>query len=79
MSLRHCITALAAAGSGLLVTASLSACPSCPTARAVQASVFDERFWLHLGFTALPLGVLALIVARLYRISMSTSREGDEI
>jgi hypothetical protein len=78
MSLRHCITALVPAVSGLLVTAAVNACPSCPTARAVQASVFDDRFWVHLGFAALSPAVLGLIVARLYRISTEKSREGDD-
>ena len=77
MTSRHCITALVPAGSGLFVTAAVNACPSCPTARVVQASVFDERFWAHLGFTVLPLAVLGLIVVRLYRISMANTREGD--
>jgi hypothetical protein len=78
MRLRHCFTALVPAGSGLLVTAAANACPYCPTARAVQASVFDDRFWVHLGFAALSPMVLGLIVARLYRISMEKSREGDD-
>jgi hypothetical protein len=77
MSLRHRTTALVPAGSGLLVTAAVNACPACPTARVVQASVFDDRFWVHLGFAALPLAVLGLIVVRLYRIGMATGREGD--
>jgi hypothetical protein len=76
MRSRQCITVLRVGG-GLLVPAAVNACPACPTARVVQASVLDERFWEHLGFTALPLAVLGLIVARLYRISMTNTRQGD--
>ena len=60
----------------VLLAAAVNACPSCPSARAVQASVLDDRFWTHLFFTALPLAVLGLVVAKLYRIRMADGREG---
>lgn len=45
-------------------------CPDCPTARIVRASVYDERFWTYLIAIVLPLLVLGLISALLYRIGI---------
>jgi hypothetical protein len=44
------------------------ACPDCSTSRIVRASVFDGSFATHLFLIALPLAVLAVICALLYRI-----------
>ena len=44
------------------------ACPDCPTARLVQESVFDHRFWSNLFFVSSPLVVLSLIGVWLYRL-----------
>jgi hypothetical protein len=43
-------------------------CPSCPTTEVVRASVFGEYFWTNLASVALPLTILALVVAALHRI-----------
>jgi uncharacterized membrane protein len=47
------------------------ACPDCPTARTVWATVLDGRFWPHLALTALPLLVIGVITGLLYRIGRS--------
>ena len=44
------------------------ACPSCPTAVVVRASVFGEDFWVNLTLVSLPALVLASIGTLLYRI-----------
>jgi hypothetical protein len=51
------------------------ACPRCATALEVRASVFDDRFWAHLSFAALPLLVMGMIAAVLYRIGI---KAGDQ-
>jgi hypothetical protein len=51
-----------------LPAAAVLVCPDCPTARVVQASVFDGRFWPHLFLVALPLLILGLFSALLYRV-----------
>jgi hypothetical protein len=48
------------------------ACPDCTTARLARASVFDHRFWSHLGMIALPVLLLAGIAALLYRIGLES-------
>jgi len=45
-----------------------AACPDCSVARVVRASVFDGGFATHLLLIALPLLVLTVICALLYRI-----------
>jgi hypothetical protein len=44
------------------------ACPDCPTARAVQLSVLDHRFWSNLFLVSSPLVVLSLMGLWLYRL-----------
>jgi hypothetical protein len=44
------------------------ACPDCSVSRVVRASVFDGGFTEHLLLIALPLLVLSVICALLYRI-----------
>jgi hypothetical protein len=44
------------------------ACPDCPSARLVQQSVFDHRFWSNLFFVSSPLVVLCFVGAWLYRL-----------
>jgi len=49
------------------------ACPNCPTARTVRASVFDQGFWMNMGLISLPLVLLVLITTWLYRIGLESS------
>ena len=56
----------------MIASSEAFACPDCPTARLVQASVFDDRFWKYLFLISLPLLVLGAISGLLYRIG----REG---
>jgi hypothetical protein len=46
------------------------ACPDCPTAQAVRASVLDERFGSQLALVLLPLAILGAIAALTYRIGL---------
>jgi hypothetical protein len=48
--------------------AALTAAWACTTCRpAVEAGIFDERFWGRLSITALPFAVVLLVVALLHR------------
>jgi len=58
----------------LLLSGVAQACPNCPTARAVRASVFDDNFWTHLTLITLPLLVLAVVSFLLYRIGLERPR-----
>ncbi len=49
----------------LLAAPAVSACTTCRP--AVQAGIFDERFWGRLAITLLPFLVILLVVAVLYR------------
>lgn len=49
----------------LLAAPAVSACTTCRP--AVQAGIFDERFWGRLAITVLPFLVILLVVAVLYR------------
>lgn len=51
------------------------ACPSCPTARAVRASVYDASFWSNLALVLLPLIVLLAWCRRLYGIGLESGRK----
>jgi len=51
-----------------VIAGELGACPDCPTARLVRASLFDGSFWIDLLLVSLPLLVLGLISALFYRI-----------
>ena len=46
------------------------ACPDCPAARAVRASIFDDRFGSQLVLVLLPLLILGAIAALTYRIGL---------
>jgi hypothetical protein len=49
------------------------ACPGCPSARLVRASIYDDAFWSNLTRTLLPLLVLGVVSAFLYRIGIQRS------
>jgi hypothetical protein len=66
-----CLTSLAAATSALVLSSARAlGCPNCETARVVQASVFDASFWSNLTLLLLPLIVLGVIAAVLYRVGL---------
>jgi hypothetical protein len=44
----------------------------------VRTSVFDERFWDNLLVICLPLVILGLISALLYRMGLGESRLGSQ-
>jgi hypothetical protein len=73
---RHSTVALSHAVALLLTAAEALACPDCPTAQVVRASVFDSTFWTHLAQISTPLVVIAGIVARLYRIGLEPRGKG---
>ena len=52
------------------VSAQALACPDCSTARLVRAPLVDADFFPNLALLLAPLGVVALICARLYRIGL---------
>jgi hypothetical protein len=70
---RFIVSVLAAWVMACLPTREAFACPNCATARVVRASVFDADFWPHLAMLTLPLVVLGLISAVLYRIGIERS------
>ena len=59
---------------GLLVGAASLACPNCPTAQVVQASVFGEGFWTYLVMAVVPFLFIGALSAGLYRIGLSPGR-----
>ena len=60
-SLRQVPGPLVLLATSILAPGVAQACPDCPTAQVVQASVFDERFWTQLLPMMLPLFVLSVI------------------
>ena len=50
----------------LLAAPAVFACTTCRP--AVQAGIFDERFWGRLALTVLPFLVIVLVVAALHRL-----------
>jgi hypothetical protein len=46
------------------------ACPNCETSRLVRASVLDDRFWDNLLAISLPLVILGMLTALLYRVGL---------
>ena len=52
-------------------------CPDCPTGKTVRGLVFDERFGDHLFLVSLPLLILMLIAALLYRVGMTRRMSRD--
>jgi hypothetical protein len=44
------------------------ACPDCAIGRQVRATLFDERFWPSLAAVALPILIVGVVSALLYRI-----------
>jgi hypothetical protein len=72
-----------AALAGLLVTSTALACPDCPTAQVVRASVGGEAFWSHLMMVGMPFLLVGALSAFLYRIGLapedvSTARASKE-
>ncbi|HZH78572.1 MAG TPA: hypothetical protein VEY88_21265 [Archangium sp.] len=72
-----------AALTGLLVTSAALACPDCPTAQVVRASVGGEAFWSHLTMVGVPFLLVGGLSAILYRIGLvpedvSTARASKE-
>jgi hypothetical protein len=61
---------MACAGSISSVSARALACPNCETSRLVRASVLDDRFWDNLLAVSLPLVILGVITALLYRVGL---------
>lgn len=59
---------------GLLVSSDALACPDCPTARVVRASVGGEEFWSHLMMVGGPFLLVGALSAFLYRIGLSPER-----
>lgn len=68
---------IAIVASVLVLSAPAQACPKCSTAEIVRASVFDDRFWTHLLLIILPLVVLAVITAFLYRVGLERPRPAN--
>jgi hypothetical protein len=66
--LRHLPASSACVSVSSVLSAPALACPNCATAQLVRTSVFDERFWDNLLVICLPLVILGLISALLYRI-----------
>lgn len=56
---------------GLWVSAASLACPDCPTARVVKASVLGEGFWTYLVMAVVPFLLIGALSAWLYRIGLS--------
>ena len=55
-------------------------CPNCRTAELVRASVLEQGFWTNLIQITLPLLVLGVISALLYRIGLpAADRELDGV
>ena len=54
------------------------ACPSCPSARVVRASVYDASFWSNLALVLMPLLVLAALCRGLYRIGLQPERRASD-
>ena len=61
----------------MLFASDAMACPDCVTARVVRASVFDGSFWTNLCLISLPLVVLGVITALLYRIGIEPRPQMD--
>jgi hypothetical protein len=70
------------AASALLVMAlaasAVSACPECRP--AVEAGIFNERFWGRLSITLLPFIVVLFVVAVLHRVGrgQASNPPGEE-
>ncbi|ATB31804.1 hypothetical protein [Melittangium boletus] len=75
--MRHRWTRAPALWAGLLATTSASACPDCPSARAVRVAVFEGGFWGPLVMVAVPFLCLGFLSALLYRVGLPT-RKGEE-
>ncbi|QRO00382.1 hypothetical protein JRI60_15790 [Archangium violaceum] len=54
-----------------LVSTVALACPDCPTARGVRASVMGEDFWGHLMVVVVPFLLIGALSALLYRVGLS--------
>ncbi|WNG35159.1 hypothetical protein F0U61_16985 [Archangium violaceum] len=56
---------------GSLATTAVFACPSCPTAQVVRASVLGEDFWNLLVTMTVPFLLIGSLSALLYRVGLS--------
>lgn len=69
--MRHSRLRSLAALAGSLVTTAAFACPDCPTARVVKASVLGGDFWNHLLMVTAPFLLIGSLSALLYRVGLS--------
>jgi hypothetical protein len=67
---RHLPIWMACAGSISSLPGRAVACPNCETSRLVRASMLDDRFWDNLLAVSLPLVILGVITALLYRLGL---------
>jgi uncharacterized membrane protein len=56
---------------GALVSTAVLACPDCPTAQVVRASVVGEDFWHNLVVLVVPFLLIGALSALLYRVGLS--------
>ncbi len=56
---------------GVLLSTAVLACPDCPTARVVRASVVGEDFWNNLVVLIVPFLLIGALSALLYRVGLS--------
>ncbi|MFL5351326.1 hypothetical protein [Archangium sp.] len=68
--MRHSRLRPLAALAGSLVTTAALACPDCPTARVVKASVVGSDFWNHLVMVTVPFLLIGSLSALLYRVGL---------
>jgi hypothetical protein len=61
---------LSSAGLASLLSAPVLGCPNCDTSRLARARVLDHQFWDNLLAITLPLMILGLVSALLYRIDL---------
>lgn len=75
--MRNVIEKVIALGA-LAAPSGAGACPSCPTALAARAALFDERFWSHSVMVLSPLVVLGALAALAYRVGLPPSAPQSE-
>ncbi len=62
---------------GVLTSAhAASACPNCPTARAVRGLIAADHLWTHLAMTAAPFVVFAAVAWALSRVGGTSRNPG---
>jgi hypothetical protein len=69
--MRHSRLRPFAALAGSLVTTAAFACPDCPTARVVKASILGGDSWNHLVMVTVPFLLIGSLSALLYRVGLS--------